>query len=108
MGGKNEQVQTKEEKSKTEPWAPAQPLLQSILNQAGGLSTAVTPGQSMAAANLAAGAAGIPNMGPQASNVAAGRSASTTRQSDAEIAGHTVGCADHKSRLRDTGRDANA
>jgi endosialidase-like protein len=78
MGGKSEQTETKKQDSKTEPWAPAQPLLMSILGKAGGLSTDVTPGQQAGLTALQAGAAGIPQLGPQAANVATGLLGSKT------------------------------
>ena len=77
MGGKTEQRSETQQNSKTEPWAPAQPLLQSILGRAGDISTSVTDAQKAAAANLASGAAGIPNLGPQAAGVATGLLGST-------------------------------
>src|SRR6185295_16431604 len=47
----------------SQPWAPATPLLQSLINKYGGMSTDVSAGQSNALSNLNASAAGIPNFG---------------------------------------------
>jgi hypothetical protein len=45
------------------PWAPATPLLQSIISKYGNMSTDVSGGQANALSNLNASAAGIPNFG---------------------------------------------
>ena len=47
----------------SQPWAPATPLLQSIIDKYSGMSTNVTGGQANALSNLNASAAGIPNFG---------------------------------------------
>lgn len=72
MGSKTTTEQKQQQDSRTEPWAPAQPLLTGVLGKLGGISTNVTPGQQAGAAALTAGASGIPQLGPQAANVASG------------------------------------
>lgn len=70
-GGDEKQVQT-QQSSTTNPWEPAQPLLQSILGSLGGQSTAVTGNQATALNNLNTAAAGIPNLSPELTNVVSG------------------------------------
>ncbi len=53
------------QQSQTSPWASAQPLLDKVLSGYGNQSTAVTPGQSSALANLTQATAGLPNFGKQ-------------------------------------------
>jgi len=53
------------QQSQTSPWSAAQPLLDKVLGQYGSQSTAVTPGQSDALANLTQATAGLPNFGSQ-------------------------------------------
>lgn len=59
----DQQQQQQTQSSKTDPWSPAQPLLQKLLDQYGGLSTDVTGGQSGAIGNIIAGANEVPNFG---------------------------------------------
>ena len=68
MAGSDQPATTTENKSgasfsSTQPWAPAQPLLTGILGQLGGQSTAPTPAQTGAVANLQTSANSIPNFG---------------------------------------------
>lgn len=63
MAKGTETQQTKTESSKTEPYAPAQPLLNDILHQLSGQNTAVTAGQTGALNNLQSAAGAIPNFG---------------------------------------------
>lgn len=51
--------------SQTAPWAPTQGLLTNLINQYGGQSTAVTPGQSTALSNLTSATSDLPNFGAQ-------------------------------------------
>ena len=71
MGGKSETVQESKQ-TKTEPWAPAQPLLQGILGQLGGAldSTGLTATQSSALAGLEANARAGNPWAPQIAGVA--------------------------------------
>lgn len=62
MGGGDTTTKTTSQSSETNPWAPAQPLLQSILGKLGGINTDVTGGQSTALANLNKAASGIPDL----------------------------------------------
>jgi hypothetical protein len=54
------------QQSQTSPWAPAQPMLQSILNGLGQQSTGPTSAQTSAANTLQTEAGQIPDMGPAA------------------------------------------
>jgi hypothetical protein len=68
-GGNKETTQTQQQQTqqtKTDPWAPAQPLLQQILGNLGGQSTAVTPEQQAALAKWQTGAGAIPGFGTEA------------------------------------------
>lgn len=67
MGSSKPTVQAQEQKqeSKTEPWAPAQPLLQQLLAEYGGLDTGMTDAQKAAGAGLVQGAGAIPQFGAQ-------------------------------------------
>lgn len=65
MPGKDQQQQQQTQQSTSQPWAPAQPLLQNLIDQYSGQSTAVTGGQKSALDNLSTSAAGIPNFGDQ-------------------------------------------
>lgn len=67
MPGQNSQTTQQSQNSVTNPWAPAQPALQGLLDQYGSQSTAVTPQQQAALANLNSSASGIPNFGSSAS-----------------------------------------
>ena len=63
MAGQDQQTQQQNQQSKTDPWAPAQPILQKLLDSYGGQSTAVTGGQQAAADNMVAATSNIPNFG---------------------------------------------
>lgn len=63
MPGKDQQQQTQSQNTVTQPWAPAQPLLQKLIDSYGGLSTGVTGAQDAAAGNLVSSASAIPNFG---------------------------------------------
>lgn len=64
MAGNDKPATTTENKSTvSQPWAPAQPLLNGILGQLGGQSTAPTAGQTGAIQNLQDAASSIPNFG---------------------------------------------
>lgn len=56
--------------STTQPWAAAQPQLQSLLSSLGGVNNGVTPGQTTAAQNLISGTSGLGNFAPNAANSA--------------------------------------
>lgn len=90
MGSKTTTEQTQKQQSSTAPWAPAQPLLTGLLGKLGGIGTDVTPGQSAGAAALTQGAAGIPQLGPQAANVAAGLLGSGTNPAYSGMLGDTL------------------
>lgn len=60
MGGDSKTTDTSQS-SVTNPWAPAQPLLQNILGSLGGINTGVTSGQSTALGNLNSAASGLPD-----------------------------------------------
>lgn len=49
--------------SNSQPWAPATPLLQSLISKYGGMDTSVTGGQANALTNLNSAASSIPNFG---------------------------------------------
>lgn len=59
------QRQEQTQQSVSNPWAPAQPLLQSLLSKYSGLDTGVTSGQKSALDNLMSSASGIPNFGAE-------------------------------------------
>lgn len=67
MPGQNQQTTQQSQNSTTNPWAPAQPGLQNLLNSYGSLSTAPTGAQTDATNNLVSSASGIPNFGSNAS-----------------------------------------
>lgn len=66
-GGQSQQTQ-QGQNSQTDPWAPAQPMLNSILGQLGGANLSPTAGQSGAVNTIQGESGGIPNFGPQATN----------------------------------------
>lgn len=66
MSGSGSQQQTQTQSATSAPWAPTQPLLNSVLGSLSGLSTNETPQQAAAASQMMGGAAGIPNLTPQA------------------------------------------
>lgn len=78
----NSQVQqsTQQQNSTTNPWANAQPLLDSLISGYSGLDTGVTGGQQSALDNLTAAASGIPNFGEQGANAVGTAFDSTSTQ----------------------------
>lgn len=72
MGGGNQQTtnQSQNSTSTSSPYAPAQPLLQSIIDRISGLSGTPTAAQTAAGNNLVAAANGIPNIGPTVQSTA--------------------------------------
>lgn len=72
MGGSSgSQTGQTSQNTVSNPWAPSQPLLQSILGQLSSQGTGVTPGQQAGVANLQSAASGLPNFGAQGANIAA-------------------------------------
>src|SRR5882672_8980037 len=67
MGSDSKTVQT-QQNSTTDPWAPAQPLLQSILGSLGGVNTGQTTDQVTALNNLKTQAGNIPDLSAPATN----------------------------------------
>lgn len=67
-----QQQQTQSQNTQTNPWAPTEGLLGSIIGQLGGFNPSVTANQSGAANNLQSAANGIPNMGPAVTNLSGG------------------------------------
>lgn len=49
--------------SQSQPWSPATPLLQNLLNTYGGINTSVSPDQQAALSSLSSGAGATPNFG---------------------------------------------
>lgn len=70
MPGGSSTNQNQTQTTVSNPWEPAQPLLQGILGKLGGIDTSVTGAQSEALANLQQSAAGIPNYTKGVSGVA--------------------------------------
>jgi Chaperone of endosialidase len=68
MGGGDTKTTNTTQDTQTNPWAPAQPLLTSILGQLGGVNTGVTPGQQSAVNNLQQSASNIPDLSGPATN----------------------------------------
>lgn len=66
MSGATTTQQNQNQSSFTSPWAPAQPLLTSILGQLGQGALGATSGQTAATQQLAQEAGGLPNFAPQA------------------------------------------
>jgi hypothetical protein len=64
-GGGPTQTTSGSQQSQTSPWAPAQPLLESILAGIGNTGFGVTTPQSTAASNLVSAAGTVPNFGGQ-------------------------------------------
>ncbi len=67
-----------EESKKTDPWAPATPLLEGLIAKYGGVNTDVTAGQTSALNNLQTAAGGIPNMLPNATGAVSNLFGSST------------------------------
>src|SRR6267378_3683071 len=67
MGSDSKTVQT-QQNSTTDPWAPAQPLLQSILGSLGGINTGQTTDQATALNNLKTQAGNIPDLSAPATS----------------------------------------
>ncbi len=67
MGSDSKTVQT-QQNSTTDPWAPAQPLLQSILGSLGGVNTGQTTDQVTALNNLKTQAGNIPDLSAPATS----------------------------------------
>ena len=65
-------TQTTNQTNTANPWAPAQGLLQSTIGDYSGLSTAMTPQQQAASANLWGAAGALPNMLPAATGAVQG------------------------------------
>lgn len=86
------------------PWAPATPLLQSIINKYSGMSTDVSGAQSNALSNLNSSAAGIPNFG---STGAAGVNKLFSTDTAPQIGMINTGYDTLKSNLGDTASGAN-
>jgi len=72
MGGNSPQTTQQSQSSVSSPWAPAQPMLQSLIDKYSGQSTAVTPEQTAAMAQLTGSTSAIPNQGAGASNAVGG------------------------------------
>lgn len=66
MAGQDEQTQTQSQKSETQPWAPAVPMLTGLLGKLQGINPGVTAEQQSASDALTAAAGGIPNLGGDA------------------------------------------
>jgi hypothetical protein len=67
MGGNSPQTTQQTQNSVSSPWTAAQPLLTSLLGSYGDQSTAVTPAQTAAMAQLTGDTSAIPNQGAAAS-----------------------------------------
>jgi hypothetical protein len=65
MSGQTSTNQTQSQQSQTQPWAPAQPMLQNILSQLGNGNLAPTAGQTTAAGNIVSEVGGVPSFGGQ-------------------------------------------
>ncbi len=79
MGGTTSQ--NTQQQSQTQPYAPAQPMLQSILNQLGGVSMNPTAGQTTAVNTIGSEAAGTPSFATPGINAVNGMfNTSTTPQ----------------------------
>src|ERR1700731_986534 len=61
MGGTATTTQQQQSQSQTQPWAPAQPMLQAILSQLGGVQAAANPLQANAIGTLTANAIDAPS-----------------------------------------------
>lgn len=62
MGGETKTETTQNSSSTTNPWSKAQPLLDNVISQLGGVSTSPTGAQTTAANNLVTAASGIPDL----------------------------------------------
>lgn len=69
---------TTNQSSSTSPWAPAQPLLQNILGQLGGVPLNASAGQTGAVNAINSAVAGMPNFGGQGINAVNGLFGSNT------------------------------
>ena len=78
MGGGDTTTKTTTQSSETNPWAPAQPLLQNILGSLSGINTGVTGGQTNALANLNSAASGIPDLSGGLTNAVTGALSTST------------------------------
>ncbi len=67
-GAETDTTQTQNQQSQTNPWAPAIPGITNLINQATGLPTSVSPGQSSALQQLMQSAGSLPNFGQQGSD----------------------------------------
>lgn len=72
MGGSDTKTTQTQQSSETNPWEPAQPLLQNILSSLGGINTGVTSGQSSALDALTKAAGSIPNLSPELTSTVTG------------------------------------
>src|ERR1035437_8088524 len=72
MGSNSPQTTQQSQSSVSSPWTVAQPLLQSLIDQYSGQSTAVTPAQTAATNQLTSDTSAIPNQGAGASNAVSG------------------------------------
>jgi hypothetical protein len=70
MGGQTTTTQNSTQQSQTQPWAAAQPQLNTLLGNLGGISTGVSPQQSAAAGALNSAAQSLPSFAPQLTRTA--------------------------------------
>lgn len=81
MNGGQTTQQTQAQNSQTAPWAPAQPMLNSILGQIGNAPIGATSGQTAATNQLATAAGSVPSFAAPATNAVSGMfNTSTTPQ----------------------------
>ena len=71
MGGTATTTQQQQQQSQTQPWAPAQPMLQGLLSQINGAQAAVNPLQSGAIGTLTTNALNAPSYAAPGQNLAA-------------------------------------